>query len=163
MPPRPPPAMANEAACPSAPMRRLFVGGAAVPLLPDGRPAKAAPSVEAREAILARSSELEELGRRWQEIESRLFALHDWPRLTSAEQRRFPERQEMDELSDRMDTLEDENQLLLVSLPAIVATTPLGLCGKLAVAALQICPEDHPEAHQLIASVLRDYRMMLGR
>ena len=68
----------------------------------------------------------------------------------------------MDALYDEMDALHEQNQALLTSLPGLIATTHLGICGKLAVAAIEACPEDHPELHHLIASVLRDYRALHG-
>jgi len=127
-----------------------------------GGGAQSDPSAEACRTWLARHAEHERLGARWQQIESRLFKEHNWPRLTRAQRKRFPEKHEMDDLYDRMDALHGENETLLASLPAIVATTHAGICGKLAVAALVVCPEDYPEAHELISSVLRDYRALHG-
>jgi hypothetical protein len=53
---------------------------------------------------------------------------------------------EMDDLYDRMDALHEENRVLLASLPALVATSPIGISGKLAIAAIEVCPEEHEEA-----------------
>jgi hypothetical protein len=68
----------------------------------------------------------------------------------------------MDDLYDRMDALHEENRVLLASLPALVATSPLGISGKLAIAAIEVCPEENEEAHRLIASILRDFRALHG-
>ena len=95
-----------------------------------------------------------------QEIESRAFKDLNWPKLTRLQRSRHREKLEMDALYDEMDVLHAQNQALLESLPGIVATTHLGSCGKLAVAAIEACPEDHPELHHLIASILRDYRAL---
>ncbi len=111
---------------------------------------------------LARHAEHERLGSRWQKIEDRLFKQQNWSRLTRAQRNRFAEKHEMDSLYDHMDLLHEENFALLASLPAIVATTHRGICGKLAVAAIEVCSEDHPEAHRLIESILRDYRSLHG-
>ncbi len=157
---RPPPA-ANESAR-LQPTRRLVLAASAAPVIGGAGPPPADPAAEACETFLARNAEHERLSLRWQAIESRLFAQHNWPKLTRAQRKRFPEKHEMDELYDRMDVLHSQNEALLASLPAIVATTHKGICGKLAVAALEVCPEDHPEAHELIASALRDYQTLHG-
>lgn len=156
---RRPPLAANTYARPGEPTRRLVLGGAAAPLLP-GRLADS--TAEACETWLARHAEHERLGQRWQQIESRLFRDHNWSRLTRAQRKRFPEKHEMDDLYDRMDALHEQNRVLLASLPTLVATSPLGICGKLAIAAIEVCPEENEEAHRLIASILRDYRALHG-
>lgn len=149
---------ANATACPEGPSRRLILGSAALPLVGVHND----PVVSACEAWIARHSEQQRLGRRWQEIENRAFAELNWPKLNRTQRARHREQLEMDALYDEMDALHEQNQALLASLPGIVATTPLGICGKLAVAAIEACPEDHPELHQLIASILRDYRALHG-
>ncbi len=120
------------------------------------------PAIAACETFLARQSEQQRLGQRWQGIESRAFAELNWPKLNRTQRARHREQLEMDALYDEMDALHEQNQALLASLPSIVATTHLGICGKLAVAAIEACPEDHPELHHLIASILRDYRALHG-
>lgn len=139
--------------------RRVVLGGAGAPFLSGCLPDGAAQTCE---TWLVRHAEHERLGKRWQQIESRLFRDHNWSRLTRAQRKRFPEKHEMDDLYDRMDTLHEENRVLLASLPALVATSSLGICGKLAIAAIEVCPEENEEAHRLIASILRDYRALHG-
>lgn len=156
---RRPPGTANESTRARPPTRRLVLGGAAGPLFSGTATDPTAPACE---TWLSRHAEQERLGKRWQQIESRLFRDHNWPRLTRAQRKRFPEKHEMDDLYDRMDALHEENRILLASLPALVATSPLGLCGKLAIAAIEVCPEENEEAHRLIASILRDYRALYG-
>lgn len=148
----------NAPACPITPSRRCVLGGAAVPFIASG----ADPAVAASETWLARRAERERLCLRWQQIEKAAFALHDWPKLNRTQRARHREQLEMDALDDEMDSLDRQNEALLASLPSIAATTYHGLCGKLAVAALEACPEDHPELHHLIASILRDYRALNG-
>jgi hypothetical protein len=114
------------------------------------------------ETWLSRHAEHERLGKSWQQIETRLFRDHNWSKLTRAQRKRFPEKHEMDDLYDRMDALHEENCVLLASLPALVATSPLGICGKLSIAAIEVCPEENEEAHRLIVSILRDYRALHG-
>lgn len=149
---------ANESACPDGPSRRLVLGSAALPLIS----AQNDPAVSTCETWLARHAEQQSLGRRWQEIENRAFAELNWPKLNRTQRARHREQLEMDALYDELDALHEQNQALLASLPSIVATTHLGICGKLAVAAIDACPEDHPELHHLIASILRDYRALHG-
>lgn len=153
---RPPPA-ANESARSGEPTRRLVIGGATGTAF-SGCFLDAAAT--ASETWLSRHAEHERLGKRWQQIETRLFRDHNWAKLTRAQRKRFPEKHEMDDLYDRMDALHDENRVLLASLPALVATSSLGICGKLAIAAIEVCPEENEEAHRLIASILRDYRAL---
>ncbi len=156
---RRPPGTANEGARAQCPTRRLVLSGAAAPLLSGSATDPAAPVCE---TWLSRHAEHERLGRRWQQIETRLFRDHNWSRLTRAQRKRFPEKHEMDDLYDRMDALYEDNRVLLASLPALVATSSLGMCGKLAIAAIEVCPEENEEAHRLITSILRDYRALHG-
>ena len=139
--------------------RRVVLGGAGASFFSGCLPDRTA---QACETWLVRHAEHERLGKRWQQIETRLFRDHNWSRLTRAQRKRFPEKHEMDDLYDRMDALHEENRVLLVSLPALVATSPLGICGKLAIAAIEVCPEENEEAHRLITSILRDYRALHG-
>lgn len=139
--------------------RRVVLGGAGASFFSGCLPDRTA---QACETWLVRHAEHERLGERWQQIETRLFRDHNWSRLTRAQRKRFPEKHEMDDLYDRMDALHEENRVLLVSLPALVATSPLGICGKLAIAAIEVCPEENEEAHRLITSILRDYRALHG-
>ena len=114
------------------------------------------------EIWLSRHAEHERLGKRWQQIESQLFREHNWAKLTRAQRKRFAEKHEMDDLYDRMDALYEENRIGLGSLPALAATSSRGICGKLAIAAIEVCPEENEDAHRLIASILRDYRALYG-
>ena len=158
---RRPPAAANASVCPEDPTRRLVLGAVAAPLVP-GVAFAADPAAQACETWLASRTEHDRLGTRWQKIETRLFREHNWPKLTRSQRKRFPEKHEMDDLYDRMDALHEENVILFATLPALVATSPLGICGKLAVAAIEVCPDENEEAHHLIASILRDYRALHG-
>lgn len=142
--------------------RHLINSASAALLLGDGFVTSEDRAALASQTWLSRQAEHERLGKRWQQIETRLFRDHDWPRLTRAHRKRFPEKHEMDDLYDRMDALYEENRILLTSLPALVASSPLGICGKLAIAAIEVCPEENDEAHRLISSILRDYRAMHG-
>lgn len=142
--------------------RRLINSASAALLLRDVQATSEDRAALSAQTWLSHHAEHERLGKRWQQIESRLFRDHNWPKLTRAQRKRFPEKHEMDDLYDRMDALHEENRVLLASLPRLVATSSLGICGKLAIAAIEVCPEENEEAHQLIASILRDYSALHG-
>ncbi len=142
--------------------RRLINTASAALLLSDAPATSEDQAALASQTWLSRHAEHERLGKRWQQIETRLFRDHNWPRLTRAQRMRFPEKHEMDDLYDRMDALHEENRVLLTSLPALIATSSFGICGKLAIAAIEVCPEENEEAHRLIASILRDFRSQHG-
>jgi hypothetical protein len=155
---RPPPA-ANESARPD-PSRRLILSAAASPLLP-GAALAADPAAEACQAWLARNAEHERLAVQWSRLEARLHREHNWMRLTRAQRRRFPESRELDDLDDRIEVLSDENGAVLKALPAIVAASPIGICGKLTIAVKET-KNDCENVHRLILSILRDYRALHG-
>lgn len=156
---RPPPA-ANATARPDDPTRRLVLGAAATPLIP-GAALAADPAADACEAWLAHDAEHERLAVQWSRLEGRLHREHNWMQLTRAQRRRFPESRELDDLDDRIEALSTENGALFKSLPAIVAVSPLGICGKLTIVARET-RHDGEEVHKLIVSILRDYRALHG-
>lgn len=156
---RPPPA-ANEGVCPGDPTRRLVIGAAAVtPLIPGASPAD--PAAEACETWLDRNAEHERLAVQWSKLESRLHREQNWLKLTRAQRRRFPESRELDDLDDRIEAISDQNADLLKALPAILAVSPFGVCGKLKIA-IQQTKHEGDEVHALIVSLLRDYRALHG-
>ena len=155
---RPPPA-ANESARPD-PSRRLILSAAASPLLP-GAALAADPAAEACQAWLARNTEHERLAVQWSRLEARLHREHNWMKLTRTQRRRFPESRELDDLDDRIEVLSDENGAVLKALPAIVAASPIGICGKLTIAVKET-KNDCENVHRLILSILRDYRALHG-
>ena len=157
---RPPPLAANESARPDDPTRRLILSAAAVPLLP-GAARAADPAAEACHAWLMRNAEHERLAVHWSRLEARLHREHNWMKLTRAQRRRFPQSRELDDLDDRIEVLSDENGASLKALPAIVAASPIGICGKLTIAVKET-KNDCENVHRLILSILRDYRALHG-
>ncbi len=156
---RPPPA-ANANARLEEPTRRLVLGAvAAAPLVPDAMAVD--PAVRACETWLTRHAEHKRLAIQWSELENRLHRQHNWLKLTRAQQRRFPESCELEDLDDRIEAMSDQNADLLKTLPAIVAVSPLGICSKLTIAAEETKHEGE-EVHELIMSILRDYRALHG-
>ena len=101
--------------------RRLINSASAALLLSDAAPTSEDRAARASQTWLSRHAEHERLGKRWQQIETRLFRDHNWPKLTRTQRKRFPEKHEMDDLYDRMDALHEENRVLLASLPELMA------------------------------------------
>jgi hypothetical protein len=118
-------------------------------------------AVSACEGWLALHDEHERLARRWQKLEARLAREHDFLKLSRRQQRRLLQAQELYEIDDRLEELQEEQEALLKMMPTIVATSALGLAGKLAVAATHVCKDDNEEGHHLIASILRDLKAMM--
>lgn len=114
------------------------------------------------EKWLANEAEQEQLIRRWQEIETRVYRTLDWAKLSPEEREQYPENQKMDRLNERIIELSDANAVLLSSLPTLAATSARGVGRKLAVAMICVCPDENEEAHLLIGSILRDYLALHG-
>ena len=116
--------------------------------------------VAACEHWLALHAEHKRLANRWCDLEVELERTHNFLSLSRRQQRLIPQARELEEIDDRLEELHEEKQTLLALLPTMVATSDLGLAGKLAVAAIEVCPEENAEAHHLIASILRDFKSM---
>lgn len=158
---RRPPVAAYADARPDGPSRRSVIGGATIAPLIAAAPASASdidPCINACESWLALHAEQKRLANRWCDLEAELERTHNYLSLSRRRQRLLPQANELEDIDDRLDELHDEMQTLLALLPTMVATSDLGLAGKLAVAAIEVCPEENAEAHHLIASILRDFR-----
>ncbi|HVK81061.1 MAG TPA: hypothetical protein VM915_10665 [Verrucomicrobiae bacterium] len=143
--------------------RRSVLGGATVAPLIAAVPASASeldPCINACEHWLALHAEHKRLANRWCDLEVELERTHNFLSLSRRQQRLIPQARELEEIDDRLEELHEEKQTLLALLPTLVATSDLGLAGKLAVAAIEVCPEENAEAHHLIASILRDFKSM---
>jgi len=93
-------------------------------------------------------------------LEAKLAREHNYLSLSRRQQRALPEARELDDIDDQLEELHEQQQTLLAVLPTLAATSALGLAGKLAVAAIEVCPEENEEVHHLIASILRDLKAM---
>jgi hypothetical protein len=155
------PDKARASARPNGPSRRALIGGATVaPLLLERSSAASDQSIIACENWLALRAEHERLARRWSRLEAKLAREHNYLKLSRRQQRALPEAQELSDIDDQLEELHEQQQTLLALLPTLVATSTLGLAGKLAVAAIEVCPEENEVAHHLIASILRDLKTM---
>lgn len=154
---------ANEPVCPDGPTRRLVLAAGALPLLIDQQErTQNDRAAAACETWLAQEAEQEQLIRQWQKIESHLFTAQNWAKLSLAEREKYSESEEMDRLDTRITKLSEENTILFSALPTISATSSRGICRKLAVAMIRVCPDENEEAHLLIGSILRDYLALHG-
>jgi hypothetical protein len=120
------------------------------------------PAIRACRTWSDRQSEYAGLIKRWQALEAHLIKHHDWCRLSSRQRATMPEALELDAIDDRLDVIHDQKQQVLSNLPRIGATTPRGLAAKLAVAAKVINRHENAEAHELITSVLFEFRALAG-
>ncbi len=145
---------------PNGPSRRqLIVGSAAiVAMAPVSLDTDLA--IQACNAWQANQAEYEDLTRRWQALETYLFQNYNWPKLSRRQRAAIPEAAELDAIDDRRDELSDHEQQLLMTVLQTAATTSRGLAAKLTVAASIVRPYENAEGHELVTSVLRDYRRM---
>ncbi len=160
---RRPQVAAPAGGCLSEPSRRALIGGATVAPFVAAAPASASDidqCVIACESWLTLHAEHKRLTNRWCDLEVELERTHKYLSLSRRKQRQIPEARELDDIDDRLEELHEQMRTLLVLLPAMVATSGLGLAGKLAVAAIEVCPEENAEAHHLIASILRDFKSL---
>lgn len=67
---------------------------------------------------------------------------------------------EMADIDRMLSSLFDQRWKLLAELPEVAANDPTGVAAKIAVAARAVDPEDHEEAHNLIAGAARDLANM---
>ena len=156
---------AIDRSCPGAPSRRAIV--TALTLAPlSGVPQQASPSmatdraVNVCEAWLALNQEADRLQAHWSRLEHDLVRDHHWYKLTERQRCMLPAAQALFDIDERIEALHQERDILLARIPELQAATTFGLAAKLAVAAVVVSPDDHAEAHHLIASILRDLKMM---
>lgn len=142
------------------PTRRTILAGLSCGSLATPAPAHVDETVAVGERWLALNAEAERLQSRWGDLEDVLVRHHRWYKLTERERCRLPAGQELFDIDERMDALDDEREATLKRLPTLQAKTRAGLAAKLAVAAIAISPDDHVDEHSLIASILRDLKMM---
>lgn len=138
--------------------RDLLAGASAAPLA-SGGPASD-PTVAMCETWLANRTETDRLQERWGALEHELTHRHGWRQLTQRQRCRLPAGQELFDIDERLEALDRERGALLKRLPAMHANSRSGLLAKLAVAAIVIEPYDFKDEHHLIASILRDLKMM---
>ncbi len=100
------------------------------------------------------------LVRRWGDLEAEAFALPGWFKMSKDAQQAHPKGKEMAEIDRMLASLFEQREKLLAELPKVAANDPTGVAAKIAVAARAVDPEDHEEAHNLIAGAARDLANM---
>jgi hypothetical protein len=142
--------------------RELIIGGTLMPLA-----ASSGRAIDPSEAPcaewLARHAERIRLITRWQALENHLVSKHAWHDLTLGQRRLLPQAEELDAIDDELDVLHEENARLLAALPRVQAVTVAGLAAKLNVAAIEVRREENEAAHNLVASIVRDFSALAPR
>ena len=105
---------------------------------------------------LAVDAQIERLQSRWAKLESWLIREHSWCKLTSAEQQALPWSKELRDIDGILDTLFDKRERLLGAIPDSASVSFEAIIARLAVLERLIWPEDHPEAHAIIARSRQD-------
>jgi hypothetical protein len=137
--------------------RTLLVGVLSTPALTGPVAAVAPdPTILICQRWLALKAESEKLLTAWSEHESWLARHHDWYRLSDVERSALPEARKLVQIHAQLDTLDQESEALLETLPTTPATSMAAVIANLTVAAGLLCDEDHPEVRGLIVRSVRD-------
>jgi hypothetical protein len=146
--------------------RRAVIAGTSVVAFCAAKPAAASATVAALsgpdEATkrcarwLSINAKIERLQSRWTRLESWLVREHSWFQLSAAEQQALPWAKELRDIDGCLDVLFEKREALLEQLPTSGSVNLEAAIARLAVVEHLIWPDDHPEAHALIAGVRRD-------
>jgi len=157
---------AGDSLCGQMLSRRTVVGVASAAALTSGSNAGARDADEARETCL-----------RYVEMEDQVLSLLDeWPTLESRLAREYPdflgrpiEQQALFpggarflEIERELDRLDIEREKLLPVVLKLKCKTPDAVIAKLMVVERLIQPDDHPEAHKLVADSVADLHRLLS-
>lgn len=150
--------------------RRALIAGTSVAAFGLGSPAAVAASTNLAPAALIASTEAArhcknwlaidaQIGRlqtRWAKLEGWLIREHSWCNLSPAEQQALPWSKELQDIDGILDTLFDKRERLLEAIPDSASVSFEAIIARLAVLERLIWPEDHPEAHAMIARSRQD-------
>lgn len=153
--------------------RRALIAGTSVAAFGAASPAAAASTnlvpvalVASTEATrhcknwLAIDAQIERLQNRWARLEGWLIREHSWCTLTPTEQQALPWSRELRDIDGMLDTLFEKRERLLDTIPASASVSFEAIIARLAVLERLIWPEDHPEAHAMIARSRQDLIML---
>ena len=147
--------------------RRSVIAGTSVASLGGIGSAAATPVSDEAAKTCARwlrlNAHIERLQARWSRLEAWLVKEHSWGQLTTAERQALPWARELRDIDGCLDVLFEKRDSLLASVPATGASTLESVIAKLAVTERLIWPDDHPEAHALIAGSVQDLLSLAGR
>ena len=85
---------------------------------------------------------------------------HRWFQLSRSERRALPEAREMFEIDDAIEPLFRRREKLLPRVAKAAARDPNGIAAKLAVAAIEIHPDENEVMHRLLDGALRELAAM---
>jgi hypothetical protein len=102
------------------------------------------------------NAKIQRLQARWTRLEAWLVKEHSWLQLSGPERRALPWAQELRDNDGGLDVLFEQRDALLAAVPAAGSPTLESIIAKLAVTERLIWPDDHPEAHALIAGSVQD-------
>lgn len=105
---------------------------------------------------LAIDAQIERLQTRWAKLEGWLIREHSWCNLGPSEQQALPWSKELQDIDGILDTLFDKRERLLEAIPDSASVSFEAIIARLAVLERLIWPEDHPEAHAMIARSRQD-------
>jgi len=143
--------------------RRALIAGTSVVAFGAANPAAASVTLPPATAVasdiaarrcknwLAIDAQIERLQTRWAKLEGWLIREHSWCGLTPAEQQALPWSKELRDIDGMLDTLFEKRERLLEEIPDSSAVSLEAVVARLAVVERLIWPEDHPEAHAMIA------------
>ena len=147
--------------------RRLVVVGASAATVALRAPATAAAIPDERTRLLTRwlslTTHIERLQDRWARLEGWLVREHDWFQLSPAEQQALPWAQELRDIDGCLDELYERRERLLASLPTSGVASMDSAIIRLAVVERLVWPDEHSEAHALVAGVRGDLIAMSAR
>jgi hypothetical protein len=150
---------ADGARLPEISRRRVVVGApAALAALRTSATGTALPDERTRRLTrwLSLTKHIERLQNRWAKLEGWLVREHNWLQLSPSDQQALPWAQELREIDGCLDALVERRERLLASLPASGVASMETAIVRLAVVERLIWPDDHPDAHALVAGVRRD-------
>jgi len=140
--------------------RRSVIAGTSVASLAGTKSASASPISDEGAKTCARwlrlNAHIERLQARWARLESWLVKERSWGQLTTAERQALPWARELRDIDGCLEVLFEKRDALLAAVPATGSSTLESVIAKLAVTERLIWPDDHPEAHALIAGSVQD-------
>ncbi|MBU1347910.1 MAG: helicase [Alphaproteobacteria bacterium] len=147
--------------------RRALIAGTSVVAFGAVNPAASAnpasvPLVASTEATrhcknwLAIDAQIGRLQTRWAKLEGWLIREHSWCNLSPSEQQALPWSKELRDIDGMLDTLFEKRERLLEAISESASVSFEAIIARLAVLERLIWPEDHPEAHAMIARSRQD-------
>lgn len=95
-------------------------------------------------------------------MEGYLVREHAWFRLSPDDRRAHPGGRELRDIDGCIDVLREKRDALLEALPDSRTVSLESIVTRLAVVERLVWPEDHPEAHALIAGARQDLITLAG-